>query len=286
MSASALRSLLTSARYEILPTSGIVDRISDHVAPGRTITVTASTGLGLDATLTTAEQLQALGYDAVPHIAARMVQGRTELTEILDRIGHAGIDTIFVPAGDATPPAGGYASALDLLVDLTSMAPPITQIGVSAYPESHPIIPDDVTVQAMWDKRDYATHIVSNLCFDPGIVSTWLARVRARGIELPLILGIAGKVELAKLAKVATKIGVGESTRFLRKNTATFTRMAKPGGYNPRKFLDRLSPVLDDPYMGIGGLHIYTFNQIKDTEAWRRKQLELLGDPDSSSIVS
>ncbi len=114
-----------------------------------------------------------------------------------------------------------------------------------------------------------------------------MARPRPRPRHrTPLILGIAGKVELAKLAKVATKIGVGESTRFLRKNTATFTRMAKPGGYNPRKFLDRLSPVLDDPYMGIGGLHIYTFNQIKDTEAWRRKQLELLGDPDPTSVVS
>ena len=37
---------------------------------------------------------------------------------------------------------------------------------------------------------------------------------------------------------------------------------------------------------GAPGLHIYTFNQVKDTEAWRRKQLELLGDPDSSSFVS
>ncbi|MCM1012971.1 MULTISPECIES: methylenetetrahydrofolate reductase [unclassified Brevibacterium] len=286
VSVSALRTLLKSARYEVLPTAGIVDRISDHVAPGRTITVTASTGMGLEATLSTAEALQARGYTAVPHIAARMVQGRTELEEIIDRLGRAGIATIFVPAGDATPPAGGYASALDLLVDLTSLAPPITQIGVAAYPESHPLIPDDVTVQAMWDKRDYATHIVSNLCFDPGIVSTWLARVRARGIEMPLILGIAGKVELAKLAKVATKIGVGESTRFLRKNTATFTRMAKPGGYNPRRFLDRLSPVLADPYMGVSGLHIYTFNQVKDTEAWRRRQLELLGDPDPASVTS
>ncbi|MGO2038320.1 MAG: 5,10-methylenetetrahydrofolate reductase, partial [Brevibacterium sp.] len=79
---------------------------------------------------------------------------------------------------------------------------------------------------------------------------------------------------------VATKIGVGESTRFLRKNTATFTRMIKPGGYNPRKFLDKLAPTLDDPAMGVAGLHIYMFNQIKDTESWRRKQLETLGDTD------
>lgn len=277
MSQATLRTLLTTARYEILPTAGIVERVEEYVAPGREITITASTGLTLEATLSTAEQLQALGFRAVPHLAARMIHGRPELTEIVDRLAEAGVDRVFVPAGDATPPAGGYVGAHDLLIDLSSMAAPIQHLGVSAYPESHPVIPDDVTIQAMWDKRDYATHLVSNLCFDPSVVASWLARVRSRGIELPLILGIAGKVELGKLARVASKIGVGESTRFLRKNTATFTRMAKPGGYNPRKFLDKLAPVLDDPAMGVAGLHIYTFNQIKDTEVWRRKQVAALG---------
>lgn len=284
MTQETLATLLNSARYEILPTEGVVDRIHEHVAPGRVITVTASTGLTLEATLSTAEQLQALGFHAVPHIAARMVRGRSELEEIVDRITAAGIDRIFVPAGDATPPAGGYAGALDLIVDLTSMAAPIQHLGVSAYPETHPLIPDDVTVQAMWDKRDYATHLVSNLCFDPAVIAAWLARVRARGIGLPVILGIAGKVELAKLARVASKIGVGESSRFLRKNTATFTRMARPGGYNPRKFLDKLAPTLDDPAMGVAGLHIYTFNQIKDTESWRRRQLSALGHTDEATL--
>lgn len=283
MSQATLRTLLNTARYEILPTAGIVERVAEYVVPGREITVTASTGLTLEATISTAEQLQALGFRAVPHIAARMVQGRTELEEIVDRLAEAGIDRIFIPAGDATPPAGGYGGALDLLIDLSSMAAPFQQLGVSAYPETHPLIADDVTVQAMWDKRDYATHLVSNLCFDPAVVATWLNRVRDRGIELPLILGIAGKVELAKLARVASKIGVGESTRFLRKNTATFTRMAKPGGYNPRKFLDKLAPTLDDPRLGVAGLHIYTFNQIKDTEVWRRKQLAALGEADEVS---
>ena len=28
---------------------------------------------------------------------------------------------------------------------------------------------------------------------------------------------------------------------------------------------------------GVAGLHIYTFNQIKDTEVWRRKQVAALG---------
>ena len=263
----------------------MVDRVHEYVVPGRVITVTASTGLTLEATLSTAEQLQALGFHCgPPHRGTDGPEAEPNSRRSSTASTQAGIDRIFVPAGDATPPAGGYAGALDLIVDLASMAAPIQHLGVSAYPETHPLIPDDVTVQAMWDKRDYATHLVSNLCFDPGAIATWLARVRARGIELPLVLGIAGKVELAKLARVAAKIGVGESTRFLRKNTVTFSRMAKPGGYNPRKFLDKLAPVLDNPSMGVAGLHIYTFDQIKDTEIWRRKQLAALGHNDEATI--
>src|SRR5690625_7837935 len=86
MSQAALLTLLRTARYEVLPTAGIVDRIEEYIVPGREITVTASTGLRLEATLSTAEQLQALGFRAVPHLAARMVHGRPELTEIVDRI--------------------------------------------------------------------------------------------------------------------------------------------------------------------------------------------------------
>ncbi len=276
MSDSTLLSLLESARYEVLPTAGIVERVHEHVSPGRTITVTASPGMTLEATLKTAEELQALGFAAVPHVAARMVHGRTELEEIVARLSAAGITRIFVPAGDATPPAGDYSEALNLLVDLADMSSPFEDVGVAAYPESHPLISDELTVRAMADKRAYANNLVSNLCFDPETVESWLHAVRERGIDLPVLLGIAGKVELGKLAKVASKIGVGESTKFLRKNVSTFARMAKPGGYNPRKFLDKLSPVLEDPALGVAGLHIYTFNQIKDTEEWRRKQVEKL----------
>lgn len=44
MSQSTLRRLLSTARYEVLPTAGIVERTEEYVAPGREITVTASTG--------------------------------------------------------------------------------------------------------------------------------------------------------------------------------------------------------------------------------------------------
>jgi methylenetetrahydrofolate reductase (NADPH) len=274
---SLLRDLLESARYEVLPTAGIADTVQAHVAVGRTLTVTASPGRGLDATLDLSERLARSGYHVVPHLAARMVRGRGHLQEIVDRLRALGVDSVFVPAGDAEPAAGDYHASLDLLRDLTALGRPFRHVGVAGYPESHPLIHDDVTIQAMWDKRDHATHVVSNLCFDPARLAQWVGRMRGRGTTMPLWVGMSGPVERTKLVLMATKIGVGESTRFLAKNRSMFTRMAAPGGYVPERLLDRIAPTLAKPESLVEGLHVFTFNQVREAELWRRETIERLG---------
>jgi len=268
----SLAPLLRDARLEVLPTPTAEQRITENVAAGRTITVTASPNRGLEATLELAERLAGSGYRAVPHLAARMVSGRSELTEISERLAAAGIDTVFVPAGDADPIAGDYSSAVDLLEDLTALGSPFGHVGVTGYPESHPTIGDDVTVQSMWDKRRYATYIVSNMCFDPGALRRWIARIRKRGITLPVLVGLAGPVERTKLLAMATKIGVGESTRFLTKNKANVAKIASPG-YSPERFLDKTAATLTAPESLVTGLHLFTFNQVAEVERWRQRLL-------------
>ncbi len=270
---STTRTLLGSARYEILPTRGIAEAVLENVPADVTVTVTASENQGLEATLAVCEQLAAAGRKAVPHIAARMVQDRHELREIMARVAEAGIRDIFVPGGDATPPAGTYVNALQLLQDLHELDAPVDELGIAAYPEPHPRIEADPLAQALWDKRIYATYMVSNLCFDPETIMRWLYGVRAEGLELPLHIGVPGKVELARLARVATKIGVGESAKFLMKNASAFARMAAPGGYNPRRLLDSLATLLDSSDESLPGLHVYTFNQLEATEQWRTREL-------------
>lgn len=274
---SLVRGLLESARYEVLPTASISDKVLAHVPVGRTLTVTASPGKGLAATLDLTETLCRSGYHAVPHLAARMVRGRGHLEEIVDRLVGLGVDSVFVPAGDANPGDSEYRGALDLLRDLSSLGRPFPHVGVTGYPESHPLIHDDVTIQAMWDKRDHATHVVSNLCFDSVVLAAWIERMRRRGTAMPLWIGMSGPVERAKLVSMATKIGVGESTRFLAKNKSVFARIATPGGYNPERFLDRLAPTLAKPESLVEGLHVFTFNQVLETERWRRDVIERLG---------
>lgn len=274
-----LRRLLAHARYEVLPTASIEDLVLENLPPGFTLTVTASPSKGLEATLDLAERLIRRGYDVVPHLPARMVSGRTELSEISDRLVALGVTTVFVPAGDADPPAGDYKASLDMLEDLTELGRPFADVGITGYPESHPSIDDDLTVQAMWDKRRYATHVVSNLTFDPATLESWLRRMRARGITLPLLVGLPGPVDRTKLLAMATKIGVGESTRFLVKHKGTLARLAAPGGFTGERFLERSAPALAEPGSIVAGLHLFTFNQVAETERWRQSLLQRLGGP-------
>jgi methylenetetrahydrofolate reductase (NADPH) len=273
-----LADLLRSPRYEVMPTKSVEEAVVGAVPKSITVTVTASPTKGLDSTLDLTERLARQGYRVVPHISARLVADEVHLKDIVDVLQGIGVEDVFVPAGDADPPAGKYLGALSVLTELTEMGRPFPSVGITGYPESHPAIEDDVTVQSMWDKRHHATYIVSNLCFDPAVLAKWIARVRRRGVDLPIQMGIAGPVERTKLLKMATKIGVGESTRFLSKHVSWFLRFAAPGGYSPERLLDRCAPALTAPDARVSGLHLFTFNQVAETERWRTELLDRLGE--------
>jgi methylenetetrahydrofolate reductase (NADPH) len=268
--------LLLHPRYEVIPTDSVEEAVVASVPLDVTVTVTASPTKGLEATISLAQRLRQHGFTVVPHLSARLVLDNEHLEDIVAQLRASGIDDVFVPAGDADPPAGRFDSALSLLTRLDEIGRPFSRMGITGYPQSHPSIDDDVTVQAMWDKRHYATYIVSNLCFDPSDVRRWVRRVRARGVTLPIYFGLAGPVERTKLLNMATKIGVGESARFLSGHAEWFLRMGAPGGYNPSRLLARTGATLRDPASDIEGLHVFTFNQVRQTEQWRQSALATL----------
>ncbi len=215
---SRIAPLLENPRYEVFPAGRVEEAVAEWVPAGMTVTVTASPAKGLGATLDLTERLARRGYHAVPHLSARLVADDAHLAGIVARLQACGVDDVFVPAGDADPPAGRFHSALSLLERLAEMGSPFGRTGITGYPESHPIIGDDVTIQAMWDKRRYATYLVSNLCFDPVTLRRWIERVRARGVTLPLYVGLAGPLDRARLVRMAAKAGASESARFLTRN--------------------------------------------------------------------
>ena len=273
----SLTDLLNSPRFEVIPARGTEAAVTEWVPAGMTVTVTASPVKGLEPTIELAEKLAGRGYRVVPHLAARSVASEAHLAEIVERLTAAGVDDVFVPGGDASHPAGPFDGALPLLERLAKLGSPFGQIGITGYPESHPKIHDDITIQAMWDKRRYATYIVSNVCFDAAGLGRWIQRIRTRGVALPLYVGLAGPAERTRLLRMAAVAGASESARFITRHPGWILRFWVPGGYSPDRMLERAAPILTAPGSGVAGLHLFTFNQLQQAEQWRRAALGRTG---------
>jgi methylenetetrahydrofolate reductase (NADPH) len=275
----ALSEHLAHPRYEVIPVDGVEERVLAHVPTDVKLTITASPTKGLDPTLDLAERLAVHGYEVVPHLSARLVLDDGDLRWVLRRLENAGIQEVFVVAGDASQPAGQFEGAADLLRALSSHAHGLREIGITGYPESHPFIDDETTIQAMFEKAEFATHIVSQICFDADVTARWIENVWARGTRLPIFVGIPGPVSTARLVRASTRIGLGDSARFLRRHGSLVGRLLMPGAYSPDRLIRRLAPALVDRDRKVAGFHVFTFNELKATERWRQAQLERLGSP-------
>ena len=267
----------------MIPLDGVEQEVLKHVPAELTVTVTSSPSRGVEATLALAERLAGHGYRVVPHLAARLISSASQLRELVARIADLGIREVFVVAGDAPEPAGPYEGASALLRAMAELGHELDEIGITGYPESHAFISDETTIQAMFDKAPYATYIVSQITFDAEVIATWLRRVRDRGVELPIYVGLPGPIDPVRLLRLSARIGLGESSRFLRRHGSWVGRLTLPRGYRPGSLLRELAPDLARPANRVAGLHLFTFNEIAQEEAWRRGQIAELGQADAQA---
>lgn len=274
--AAVIAELLQRSRFEVLPLDGIEERVLEHVPRDVTLTVTVSPTKGIAATFELVERLVGHGYPVVPHLSARLVESREHLAELMARAAGLGLRDVFVVAGDAAEPHGPYDGAPALLADMAELGHPFAEVGITGYPESHPLIDDETTIAAMFAKERHATYIASQVCFDPAVTVQWIENVWARGTRLPVYVGVPGVVSRTKLMRVSSRIGIGDSLRFLRKNGSFASRFLR-GGFSPDPLVDGLGPLLHDPERKVAGFHVFTFNDVEDTETWRQLRLRAGG---------
>ena len=238
--------------------------------------MTASPAKGIDATLDWAARLQADGFRAIPHLSARMIATGRSWPTCWRGPARRGLTHAFVVGGDADEP-GEYLDGLSLLRAMTELGHPFTTIGCPAYPQGHPDIPDAAlargaprqgAVRRPRDDPDGLRH---------GGDRAWVAARRAEGFAPDVVVGVPGVADPQKLLSIAARIGVKDAKRFLVKNLRFVTGLAKSGGfYKPTGFVEGIAPLLADPEARVTGLHLYTFNAVEATEAWRQSMLEKL----------
>lgn len=273
---AAIRRLVENLKYELIPLKNVLDQAA-FLPEGAMVSVTASPTKGMGATIDLSLELAERGFEVIPHLSARLTTGKAELERYLARLDAHGIRRAFVVGGDSDP-AGEFVDGLSLLRAIEDLGSGLAEIGVPSYPEGHPSISDDKLALALRQKEPYVSYMTTQMCFTPRTISRWIAAQRQDGVALPVYLGIPGVAELSRLIAISVNIGVGESMRFLSKNTSLVGKLVRPGGYSPDRLIIGLGETLADPVADIRGFHVYTFNRVETTERWRKKFLETLGD--------
>ena len=268
----ALRAALEDPIFELLPLKNLPDQIP-HLPAGARVSVTASPTKGIDATLDWAVQLQTDGFRAIPHLSARMIPDRSKLEELLGRARDGGLTHAFVVGGDADEP-GEYLDGLSLLTAMREIGHPFRRSAARAIPMGTPTSRTRRSSRRCATRRRSWRHVTSQMDFDTKLIGAWVRRLRGEGFAPDIVIGVPGVADPQKLLNVAARIGVKDAKRFFVKNLRFVTGMAKSGGfYKPTGFVQDLAPLLADPAARVTGLHLYTFNAVEATEAWRRSML-------------
>src|SRR6185312_15239102 len=116
----------------------------------------------------------------------------------LDRLTDVGVRRLLVIAGDRNEPAGPFRGALEAIDSGLIARSGIAEIGISGYPEGHPRIADHELERVMAAKLEAAEQtglkvdIVTQFCLDAGPIVDWVRRLRERGIDHPVRIGLAG----------------------------------------------------------------------------------------------
>lgn len=266
--AAALARVLADPTFELIPLRNVREQAA-ALPHGATVSVTASPGKGIEATVELAIELEASGLLAIPHLSARMIRDRAHLAELLGRLDDAGIDRAFVVGGDADEP-GEFPDGLSLLRAMAELGRLPNELGVPCYPQGHLDIGDDVLLGSLHDKAPFVQYMTTQLCFDATSIESFIAARRAEGMTLPVKLGIPGVAAIPRLLSISALIGVRDAKRFVSKNARFVRALLRSGGiYRPTRLLRDLAPLIAEPSADVLGLHVYTFNNVAATRAWR-----------------
>ena len=256
-----------------------LDTYPDFLAPGTTIYVAHPPRASLPEVVDLACKLQAMGYEAVPHIAVRRIESEAQINHALVTLRSAGIDQALIVGGDSPEPAGPYVSTMQLLE--TGLLPmyDFNTIGIAGHPEGSRAIGPTMLRNALQEKVQFGAetalrmYIVTQFGFNPDAVVEWEASIRAGGIDLPIHVGMAGLVPLKELLRYAVRCGISASMRMLLSRTSALADQAKLTSMD-ELVLAFACHRLANPDTRLTRAHFFAFGGARRTAHWLNTVLD------------
>jgi methylenetetrahydrofolate reductase (NADPH) len=274
-----LASLLSSASVEVSSRGRQLQELRDNFAAGTDVTITFLPGDNYRYTVETAAVLRRAGFNPVPHIAAREMPTREALDDFLSRArGEADIRRVLLIAGDVAIARGPFRSSRDIGASGLLEANGVTAVSVAGHPEGHPFLDPAHSFSQLGAWRDWGrttgidVSMVTQFCFESTPILGMLGELDARGIRLPVIVGLAGPASPATLSKFALRCGIGNSIRALRAQIGRYGRLLTDTG--PDEVLRGLRSAPREATASIAGFHLFPFGGLRKSGLWLRNHLE------------
>jgi methylenetetrahydrofolate reductase (NADPH) len=250
-----------------------LDAIRAELSPGTCVYVAHPPGVPIDDIVTLAGRVQKLGLTATPHIIARKLESRDQLERALARCQELGIHNALCVAGDIAADKPAYNSSLEVLETGFLSKYGFREVGVAGHPEGSKAIGEERLEQALRGKAAFAAeagfkmYFATQFGFDPQPWIDWEAATNAKGIRMPIHVGMPGPASLRQLAKFAMLCGVGASMRMLTTRTSAManllsaqapddmvTALARHRGANPQSRFKKV--------------HFFAFGGVVKTAKW------------------
>jgi methylenetetrahydrofolate reductase (NADPH) len=220
-----------------------------------------------------ATRLRAQGFEPVPHLAARRIESRAALEDLLSRLSRwANVRRALVIGGDVATAAGPFNSALELIDSGLLQRHGIAEIGIAGYPEGHPQLSVEALDRTLAAKIEAAEQtglavtIVTQFCFDAVAIANWIKRLRALGLEHPVQVGMAGPANVAALMRYARLCGVRASARGLACQPGLVKHLL--GVSTPDRIIRPLAESCGERALGRVSAHFFSFGGAVATARW------------------
>jgi len=225
------------------------------------ISVTYGAGGGTsDYTVAVAEKIKSLGVTPLAHLSC-ISHDKEDVQSKLKTLKNLGIENILALRGDLPENFSGnldYNYACGLVKDIKKFGG--FCIGGACYPEGHPesatLFSDIENLKIKTDSGcDFLT---SQMFFDNDVFYSFLSKIQARGIFVPVIAGIMPVTNAASIKRITKLSGTYLPTRF--------RRIVDRYGDNPAAMKQAgiayaTEQIIDLYANGIRAVHVYSMNK-------------------------
>lgn len=187
-----------------------------------------------------------------------------EVEQVLETLEHEGVKNILALRGDPRPEGGTPDSPFHFASDLIRYVRrghfSDFSIGAAAYPEGHPECGSlEADISRLKEKEDAgADFLITQLFFDNETFFSFMEKVRAAGVTIPVIAGVMPVLNARQIGRIVSLCGASIPPKFARimsRYESSPEALAEAGlAYATEQIIDLLS-------WGAEGIHLYTMNR-------------------------